>query len=62
MTDGGAASVLEGLDALLGRAEELYTDLHAALCSGKPQVITPQSVRRRVDILERCAAVAPVVR
>ena len=29
MTNGGAASLLQGLDGLLGQAEELYTDLHA---------------------------------
>ena len=41
---------------------DLYTDLHATLTRGRPQVITPQSVRRRVAILEQCAAMAPVIR
>jgi len=35
---------------------DLYKDLYETLRHGKPQVITPQSVRRRVAILERCAA------
>lgn len=39
---------------------DLYSDLHATITDGRPQVVTPQSVRRRVDVLERCAAMAPV--
>lgn len=41
---------------------DLYTDLHATLTTGAPQKITPQSVRRRVDILERAAKFAPIIR
>lgn len=40
----------------------LYADLHAVITQGAKQIITPQAVRRRVDVLERAAALAPVRR
>ena len=40
---------------------DLYTDFHATLTTGAAQKITPQSVRRRVDILERASKLAPVI-
>jgi scyllo-inositol 2-dehydrogenase (NADP+) len=37
---------------------DLYTDLFATIRHGKPQVITPQSVRRRVAVMEMARASA----
>jgi hypothetical protein len=31
----------------------LYRDLHRTIREGQPQVITPQSVRRRVVVMEK---------
>ena len=39
---------------------QLYRDLYATLRNGAPLVITPESVRRQVAILERCRALSPV--
>ena len=55
--DGGA-----GAPPAIQPVLDLYTDLHAAIRLGKPQVITPQSVRRRVAVIEQCIKLAPVIR
>lgn len=39
---------------------QLYRDLHATLAGSGPLVITPESVRRQVAILERCRELSPV--
>jgi len=41
-------------------ARQLYRDLHAALLGTGPLVITPESVRRQMVILERCRELSPV--
>ena len=41
-------------------ARQLYRDLHAALLGTGPLVITPESVRRQMVILERCREISPV--
>lgn len=40
--------------------EPLYSDLYAAIRTGAPLAITPASVRRQVEILERCRELSPV--
>jgi scyllo-inositol 2-dehydrogenase (NADP+) len=40
--------------------QQLYRDLYAAIREGAPLVITPESVRRQVAILERCRDLSPV--
>lgn len=57
-----AADTGGGAVPSLGPVAELYTMLHGVVTDGAAQTITPQSVRRRVDILERAAAMAPVIR
>jgi hypothetical protein len=39
---------------------QLYRDLYATLRHGAPLVITPESVRRQVAILEKCRELSPV--
>ena len=39
---------------------QLYRDLHATIRQGTPLVITPESVRRQVAILEKCRELSPV--
>jgi predicted dehydrogenase len=55
--DGGA-----GAPPAIQPVLDLYTDLHATIRLGRPQVITPQSVRRRVAVIEHIARIAPVIR
>ncbi|MBV7328101.1 Gfo/Idh/MocA family oxidoreductase [Chloroflexi bacterium TSY] len=38
----------------------LYNDLYAAIRNGASLVITPESVRRQIEILERCRELSPV--
>ncbi len=38
----------------------LYRDLYATIRQGAPLVITPASVRRQVEIMERCRELSPV--
>ncbi len=40
--------------------QPLYADLYAAIRRGAPLAITPESVRRQVEILERCREMSPV--
>jgi len=40
--------------------QQLYRDLYATIREGAPLVITPESVRRQVSILERCRELSPV--
>ncbi|MFN8440047.1 MAG: Gfo/Idh/MocA family oxidoreductase [Caldilineaceae bacterium] len=40
--------------------EPLYNDLYAAIRHGAPLAITPASVRRQVEILERCRQLSPI--
>lgn len=48
-------------DFNFGRSmEPLYTDLYNAIRTGSAPAITPQSVRRQVEILERCREMSPV--
>ncbi len=47
--DGGA-----GAPPAWRPAAELYTDLWGAIREGRPQRITPEQVRRRVAVLQRC--------
>lgn len=49
---GGAAPAMQP-------ALDLYRDLYETIRHGKPQVITPQSVRRRVAIIERSHQLCP---
>jgi hypothetical protein len=39
---------------------QLYKDLYATIRDGAPLVITPESVRRQVAILEKCRELSPV--
>jgi len=39
---------------------QLYGDLHATIRQGAPLVITPESVRRQVAVLEKCREWSPV--
>ena len=39
---------------------QLYDDLYATIRKGAPLVITPESVRRQMAILERCRELSPV--
>lgn len=39
---------------------DLYKDLYATIRDDAPLVITPESVRRQVAVLERCRALSPV--
>lgn len=41
---------------------DLYCGLYGAIRLGEPQEITPQSVRRRVAVIEQCVKLAPVIR
>lgn len=41
-------------------AMHLYRDLYATLRDGAPLVITPESVRRQIAVLERCRELSPV--
>lgn len=41
-------------------ARQLYRELHAALLGMGPLMITPESVRRQMVILERCRELSPV--
>lgn len=54
-TGGGGGAAPASLPIL-----SLYRDLYATLRQGKPQVVTPQSVRRRIAIVEECARVAVI--
>ena len=38
----------------------LYKDLYTTIRDGAPLAITPESVRRQVEILERCREMSPV--
>lgn len=40
--------------------QPLYADLYAAIRDGAPLAISPHSVRRQVEILERCREISPV--
>lgn len=55
---GGGAGAPPAIQPVL----DLYSSLHATLRLGKPQEITPQSVRRRVAVIEQCIKLAPVIR
>lgn len=50
----GAADAGAGAAPAEGPTVQLYTDLYQTLRHGKPQVITPESVRRRVAVMQRC--------
>ena len=39
---------------------ELYGDIYDAIRSGSPVAISAASVRRQVEILERCREISPV--
>jgi scyllo-inositol 2-dehydrogenase (NADP+) len=43
-----------------GGVLQLYRDLYATVREGAPLVITPESVRRQVAILEKCRELSPV--
>jgi predicted dehydrogenase len=43
-----------------GGVVQLYKDLYATIRDGAPLVITPESVRRQVAILEKCRELSPV--
>lgn len=43
-----------------GGVVDLYRDLYATIRDGTPLVITPESVRRQVVVLERCRQSSPV--
>ena len=47
-------------DDFASGVRKLYRDLHATIRRGRPLVITPESVRRQMAILERCRALSPV--
>ncbi len=49
VSDGGAGAAPAGQPII-----ELYSDLWRTIREGAPQVITPQSVRRRVQVLQKC--------
>lgn len=56
----GSWTASSGADSGAGAApashptRSLYTDLFATIREGAPQVITPQAIRRRVAIMEKC--------
>lgn len=43
-----------------GSARQLYRDLYATIRQGTPLVITPESVRRQVAVLDRCRELSPI--
>lgn len=55
--DGGAGAVPAMAPALA-----LYRDMYESIRNGKPQFVTPQSVRRRVAVIEKCHKLCPVPR
>lgn len=42
-----------------GPGQQFYDDFYRAVREGAPQVITPESVRRRVAVIEKCHALRP---
>jgi predicted dehydrogenase len=53
-TPTGAADSGAGAAPSEGPTTQMYSDLYQTLRHGKPQVITPESVRRRVAVMQRC--------
>jgi predicted dehydrogenase len=53
-TAGGQTDAGAGAAPQRNRPIQLYTGLWQSIREGKPQEITPQSVRRRVAVLEQC--------
>lgn len=55
----GAVDAGGGSAPAAGPVHQMYNDLYNSIRNGAPQVITPESVRRRVAIIEQCHELRP---
>jgi predicted dehydrogenase len=59
-SSGAAADAGGGAAPAPGPSQIVYHDLYRSIREGAPQNITPESVRRRVAVIERCHALYPI--